>query len=127
MIQIFRVQHKETKIGPFQPDNDFTQYLAKHTNGPESERDGLGLWTIPWSYVFGCLSIESLKQWFAFKDVSIEQVCAELDALGFRVVEYLVDDGDYIIGRSRKQVAFNASWSEDDVLTQVHPMSILLK
>lgn len=126
MLQVFRVQHKETKVGPFQTDNDFTQHLAEHTKGPEPDRDGLSLWTIPRSYVFGCLSIESLKRWFAFKDVSIEQVCVELDVLGFRVVEYIVEDGKYKIGKSQKQVAFDASWSEDVGLFQVHPMSILL-
>lgn len=127
MIQIFRVQHKETKIGPFQTDNDFTQHLAQHTNGPYPDRDGLSLGFIPWSYVFGCLSIESLKQWFMIGDIAIEDVCDQLEALDFCVIEYLVDDGDYIIGDSRKQVAFNASWSAFDGLTQVHPMSILLK
>lgn len=125
MIQVFRVQHKDTKVGPFQTDNEFTQYLAEHTRGPEPDRDGLALWTIPWSYVFGCLSIEDLKQWFVVKDISIKQVCTNLDALGFRVVEYLVEDGKYKIGKSRNQVAFGASWSEDGGLFQVHPMSIL--
>lgn len=127
MIQIFRVQHKETKVGPFQTDNDFTQHLAEHTNGPIPYHDGLDLGFIPWTYVFGCLSVESLKQWFTIGDIAIEDVCDQLESLGFCVVEYLVEDGDYIIGDSRKQVTFCASWSEDDMLTQVHPMSILLK
>lgn len=82
MIQIFRVQHKETKVGPFQTDNDFTQHLAEHTNGPYPDRDGLGLAFIPWTYVFGCLNIESLKQWFTIRDIAIEDVCDQLEALG---------------------------------------------
>ncbi len=29
MLQVFRVEHKDTRLGPFQTDSEFTQRLAR--------------------------------------------------------------------------------------------------
>lgn len=133
MLQtIYRIEHLATKVGPFQTDTEYTQSLAKkaaatqHLKSPGD--DGLPLGHLPFSFVFGCPDIQSLKQWF-FLGVTAEEnerIVRTLKDMGFVLVEYLADSYDYELSRSGNQIAFDARNCVEEGLVQVHDIGILL-
>ena len=127
MIQVFRVEHCDTRIGPFQTDDEFTQFLAENTNGPTPNEDGIPFSIIPWYYKFGCIDIKTLCEWFKIETMSYKNVLRRLNDLGFVVREYLVEDDCYMIGKSKKQVAFDADLCYQENLVETHDMGKLLK
>jgi hypothetical protein len=132
MLQIFRVEHAKTRQGPFQTIDEFTQELAAKANtNPRLKSpgdDGLPLGLIPWSFVFGCLNLETLKQWFLLGESTAdnEHIIHTLKSKGFQLVEYLVERDDYLVSQSGVQVAFSTSEAREDGLTQHHDLAVLL-
>lgn len=132
MLQVFRVEHTTTRQGPFQTMDEFTQELvAKVEENPRLKfpgDDGLPLGNIPWCFVFGCLSLETLKQWFLLGKTLAdnERIVYALKEKGFQLVEYLVDEGDYAVSTSGVQVAFSTSEARDEGLVQHHDLGMLL-
>lgn len=126
MIQVFRIEHAITKIGPFQTDTEFTQYLATHTSGPRPCTDGLSLSRLPWCYKFGCLSVHTLKQWITVDDIALSEIVTKLTDLGFVLVEYLVEKTKCRVGRSETQLAFDPFCAHNDGLFEIYPLTKLL-
>jgi len=132
MLQIFRVEHAKTRQGPFQTVDEFTQELVvKANSNPRLKSpgdDGLPLGNIPWSFVFGCLNLETLKQWFLLgaSPADNEHIIHTLKSKGFQLVEYLVDEDDYLVSHSGVQVAFSTSEARDEGLAQHHDLALLL-
>jgi hypothetical protein len=131
MHQIFRVEHRVTLKGPFQTNDAYTQRLAKMTEvNPRLKfpgDDGLPLGNVPFSFVFGCRDLDTLRIWFLLGDSDLEnkRIAKKLSSLGFHVGEYLVDDDDCWMSSSGIQVAFNAFRCREDGLVTYHDMSIL--
>jgi hypothetical protein len=133
MLQVFRVEHKHSRVGPFQTNHEFTQNLARrasichHLKHPGD--DGLGLGDIPWCYVFGSPDLESLKRWVLLGDgiTENERIVQQLDALGFVLAEYLVESDRYLMGASGNQLAFDARESREEALVEYHQLAELLK
>lgn len=132
MIEIFRVEHKDTHIGPFQTSDPYLQELAKTAGEIRYLRnpydDGLGLAWIPWAYVFGSPSLNALKRWVFLGGTfdANEAIVRELAKRGFVVAEYLVEEGDYRDSFSKLQVAFDAITAREEGLVRYHEMSMLL-
>lgn len=128
MLQVFRVEHKETKCGPFQTLSAFTQELATKTSRNQNlvspGNDGLPLGHMPYGFVFGCLDLESLREWFLLGESAAEnaQIGRTLAKMGFVLAEYLVEYGDYRVSKSRIQVAFDALICEEEGLVQYHDL-----
>lgn len=59
-----------------------------------------GLTSVPWSYKFGCTSLETLRTWFPSSALAVAH------KLGFKIVEHKVPRGDFKLGHSGKQVMF---------------------
>ena len=73
ILTVYRVEHKETRNGPFQTPHPFTQKLAAKVNPkawPFPSNDGFLLHAIPFSYVFGCPSIQLLKSLFTYHRIN---------------------------------------------------------
>ena len=132
MLQVFRVEHESTQLGPFQTPDDFTQTLAKRAAATRDLRvpgeDGLPLGYLPFKFVFGCGDLAALKRWFCLggTDVENEEIIQELKRRGFRLLEFLVEEGDYRVGLSGLQVAFDPSLSREESLFQAHDLATLL-
>lgn len=133
MYQVFRIEHKTTRVGPFQTNDPFTQGLAQRATQSRYLRcpgdDGLSLANIPWHYVFGCPSLETLKRWF-FLGRTVEEneaIVQELDTRGFVLREYLVEDDVIFFGRSHLQVVFDASHCRREGLVEQHSLAALLQ
>lgn len=132
MLQVFRIEHTTTKIGPFQTNDEFTQELAAKAIAcpilKSPGDDGLPLGYIPFSFVFGCLDVATLKKWFMFGDASPEhmQVVQTLREKGFHLAEFLVEEGDYQVSTSGVQVAFDAANCRYEGLVQYHDLASLL-
>jgi hypothetical protein len=131
MLQIFRIEHETTRIGPYQTRDKFTQNLAKQAEADQGLKspgdDGLPLGDLPFSFVFGCTDVPTLKRWFFFGDaVENERIVKMLKLKGFRLVEFLVEDADCEVSTSGRQVAFYAGFSRDEGLVQVHDLNVLL-
>lgn len=132
MFQVFRVEHKVTRKGPFQTVGEYTQQLAKMTERNLSLKfpgdDGLPLGNVPFSFVFGCLDLDSLRSWFLLGDTDVEnaRIVENLSLLGFHVGEYLVNAEDCWISHSGIQAAFNAFCCREDGLVTYNDLSILI-
>lgn len=115
MIKIYRLEHKELKLGPYfflgedrGPLSD-TAYLLcellviKHaTDGQHPGRSDFPLRQLPIdSCYFGCLSEQELRDWFG------DFYQPLLDTGEFVVNEYETTEDAYFTGRSHKQVCFN--------------------
>lgn len=131
MLQIYRVEHAGTGVGPYQTVDEFTQDLAqkagtnRHLKYPGD--DGLPLGHLPYCFVFGCLDLRSLKRWFFLGESweENERIVETLKEKGFRLAEYLVEEGDYQVSVSGIQVAFHASGCKEDGLVQYHDLGSL--
>lgn len=133
MLQVFRVEHQKSRVGPFQTVDHFTQELATKANSldylPAPSDDGLpSLSNLPYGYVFGCTDMEALKRWFLLGDSPIEnhRIIQTLAQKGFNLVEFLVEDPDYLVSTSLTQVAFDPTISREEGLVQVHNLNLLL-
>jgi len=132
MHHVFRVEHSVTRLGPFQTNEPFTQMLAgKAIARPELKspgEDGLPLGHIPFSFVFGCVGLGNLQQWFLLGDACSDnkEIVDRLGLLGFRVGEYLVDDEDCWVSDSGIQAAFHAAHAREEGLVTYHHVGILI-
>lgn len=132
MIEIFRLEHRDTRKGPFQTNTPFMQDLAHkatHAEGLKTPyQDGLGLADIPWIYVFGAPSLDALKRWVLLgADAGENQYIVQtLHAEGFVVAQYLVEDDYYLMGRSTLQVAFDAGSARREGLVSYEDVFSLL-
>ena len=109
ILTVYRVEHKETRNGPFQTPHPFTQKLAAKVNPkawPFPSNDGFLLQAIPFSYVFGCPSIQLLKSLFTFSSDKQEhkRTLKALKQLGFQVGEFKVRETSCKVGRSKSKL-----------------------
>jgi hypothetical protein len=132
MLQIYRVQHNVTKVGPFQTSGEFTQALAKKAiarpNLKSPGEDGLPLGHIPFFFVFGCPDMDTLKKWFLLGETPAEneRIILSLKQQGFVLAEYLVDADDYRLSTSGLQVAFDTFNAHAEGLVQFRDLDELL-
>lgn len=134
MKEVFRIEHKETGIGPFQTRNDYTQKLAKRLTAnqwyfPHPGDDGLGLGNIPWWYSFGCPSLNDLKRWVLL-GVNIQEnetIIKTLDEMGFCVKYYLVEEDQVIVGWKKNQLVFGKEEDSETCISEIYPLSTLMK
>jgi hypothetical protein len=133
MLQIYRVEHKDTGVGPYQTQDEYCQHLAKRTAYNHRLRapgdDGLYMAFIPHFYVFGCLDLLRLKEWFFLGDSTQEndEIVASLSQKGFRVAEYLVEPDSCRVSATKIQVAFDADECKSEGLVEHHDLNVLLK
>lgn len=122
MIEIFRVEHKDTGVGVFQTREDYCQELAAitcnklHTLKSPGD-DGLGLANIPWFFVFGCPDLVSMKKWILLGNNIHEndKIVHTLDEMGFHLCHYLVEDENYIRRSwSGIQLAFDKDHAQEE-------------
>lgn len=132
MIRVFRVEHRKTRIGPFHTPDPYLQELAcrasKIADLPSPHDDGLGLASIPWTFVFGSPSLDTLKRWVLLDDAfdNNKAIVRELIMRDFVLVEYSVEEGNYRSGISGLQVAFDARTCRQKGLDRYHEMRVLL-
>lgn len=134
MIEVYRVEHKETGIGPFQTRDDFTQKLAKRLSRnkgyfPHPGDDGLGLGHIPWWYSFGCPTLNDLKRWVLL-GVNIAEndaIVKKLDEMGYCLKYYLVEEDQVIMGARKTQLAFGKEEDCESCISESYPLNILMK
>lgn len=132
MLEVYRVEHKTTRMGPFQTPSPFTQRLAELANNcgqlKSPGTDGLPLGNIPFFFVFGSPGLPALRRWLLLGDTPEEnaQIVATLDELGFVLAEYLVEEDSYLMGLSKLQVAFDADACREESLVNYHPLQQML-
>lgn len=131
MLQAFRIEHRKTGLGPFQTPGELTQSLAKQaTENPNLRspfEDGIGLSDIPWAFVFGCPSLDTMREWvLSGSPHQDRRVLKKLGAQGFVLTEYRVPEGDYRMGTSGKQLAFDALSCREERRMLHHPLDKLL-
>lgn len=132
MLQVFRIEHTETCVGPFQTNDEFTQELAvKAASRPTLKLpgdDGLPLGHLPYCFVFGCRDFETLKDWFFLgnNNAENEHIVRTLKQKGFQLAEFLVEEEDYWMSDSGVQLAFHAGHCRDEGLVQYHDLDALL-
>lgn len=132
MLQVFRVEHRQTRVGPFQTDTEFTQRLARQASEQPTLKhpgeDGLGLANIPWFYVFGCHDLASLRSWFLLgcSDEENKDIVRQLHQMDFVLAEYLVEADRYCLGDSQVQLAFDADDCRREGLVAYHAIDELL-
>ena len=131
MIEVYRIEHKETKLGPFQTEGDYTQSLARKAGSVRYLRDPLddGFYILPRGYIFGCDSLNLLKRW-VFLGASFDEnaeIVHRLDNLGFALAEYIVDRANCRTGRTGVQLMFNATQARKESLVSYQPLSRLLR
>lgn len=129
MNLVYRVENMYTQQGPFQSFEPFNIELAalatrkfKHL---APSKDGLIMSKLPYFYVFGCLSLESLANWIFLSELSDlnEKIAQKLHALDFRVNTYIVPLSNCAVGSSGLQVLFDP----DDNLAETSTLDTLLK
>ena len=135
MIEVFRIEHKESRIGPFQqekPDRFIAYMIRKACRQRRLKapiEDGISLAHLPWTYVFGAPSIPKLKEWIFFgrRYDDNRRIVKALKKRNFTLVEYLVADEDYVSGRSGNHLLFCPDTSREEGLIQYHDLDILFK
>lgn len=132
MYQVFRVEHKETGKGPFQTSDPFTQKLAwrlqDFPNLPAPEHDGLPIGMIPMNFVFGCLSLSTLSQWFLLEDTACENenIVTGLKLRGYVLRKYEAHPHDCRTSYSGLQIAFDSVMSSQKRVVEEYALSMLL-
>lgn len=128
MLEVYRVEHKDTGTGPFQTNDPFTQKMVEKLFRnlhvfPNPGDDGLGLGDIPFWFVFGCPSIETMKQWILLGDNihDNDAIVKTLDEKGFILKYHLVEEDWVRKGWSGHQVAFG---NKDDHICVSEQLSI---
>jgi hypothetical protein len=102
---------------------------SKDSSLPSPGNDGLPLGELPFTFVFGCLDLGTLKRWFCPGNSVAEDahIVCELKGRGFVLAEFLVvDPNDCWTGLSGTQVAFYPSDSVEEGLVQFHELEMLL-
>ena len=105
-MYLYRVQHRETGVGPYQTNLAFSTMLCcRHTFGkkarPAPNNDGLRL-LFPAHYLCAMPSLESLLWWF-------EGFHSRLDHYGFEIVKIRAPKRAVKIGKT--QVMFDPALS----------------
>lgn len=135
MIEIYRVEHKDTGVGVFQTPDEYNQNLANiastklHTLKSPGD-DGLGLANIPWTFVFGCPDIVSMKKWILLGGNIHENdsIVKTLDEKGFKLFHYLIDDEQYIRKSwSGIQLAFDKKYAVEEGVWDYYPLTDLMR
>jgi len=132
MCKIYRLENKATGVGPFQTATELLQELAHRATFVPGlalpKQDGLDLATIPFCYVFGTLTLESLQQWImtAPSYAGNAFILAHLIEYGFELIEYEVDPCDYLIGTSASQVVFDPGPSRYNNAFRTLPLEALV-
>lgn len=134
-IDIYRVEHKETRIGPFvgyyvlnEQLHDVMQDIQQATNSMAPVNDFSILPSnLPYCMNFGCLSIDQLKDWFV-KPLDQELMTAKdfiegLDKAQFVIAHYQAPKHTTKTGKSGMQVMYNCY---DTGLVQRIPLTTLL-
>ena len=132
MISIYRVEHRESRVGLFETRDPYTQALARkackirYLKAPGD--DGLHLVGLPKSYVFGSSSIPALKRWVFLGDSfkANEQIIQKLHELGFALAEFLVEEGGYRESATKLQAAFDADTCRQKGLVEYRNLAELL-
>ena len=135
MIEVFRIEHKETRVGPFQQEKTdrFLRYMIVKAGRQCRLRapmdDGLLLSHLPWTYVFGAPSVPKLKEWVFFGRRYEEnlRIIKKLRNRGFILAEFLVEEGNFAIGRQGNQLLFCPDTPRDEGLVQYHDLNELFK
>lgn len=130
MLQVFRIEHRDTRVGPFQTYSSYTQKLVRWA----SERRDLlspwqdGLGDLPWSYVFGCPDMDCLRQWFLLGNSPRENghIVRKLKDAGFVLAEYLVAADECRVSTSGIQLAFYPEQSREEGLVAYRGLDELL-
>lgn len=121
-VFLYRIEHKETNVGPFQTTDAFLQKMAAFLSLPFNLKtypspwdDGIVLSSVPWFWVFGSPDLSTLMKWVSVGANYEEnaQIYAHLQELGFVIRKFLVEEGDYRVSRSGMQVIFNAHTSRE--------------
>lgn len=131
MLQVFRIEHAQTQLGPFQTPGEYTQDLAvragrrRRLRNPED--DGLAIWSLPYGYRFACPSLDILKGWFFLGSSAQENdaIVARLAELGFVLAEFLVEDTEVRRGYSGVQLAFDAESCREEGLVEFRDLNEL--
>lgn len=101
-INLFRVEHKESKIGPYTEPNDISDvFQNRHQDSQHPnpyEESGLTVW-MEENKQCAFQSIEQLKRWFSIEDRK------RLNDYGFHIVELSVFKRN-IVGQLPKQCVF---------------------
>lgn len=133
MQLIYRVEHKETAVGPFQTNSEFTQELANKAGElfrcPHPYEDGLVPKSgIPYCMVFGCVELGQLSQWILLGESLQEnvQIIDKLKNLGFIVRAFVVDNLDFTEGKSGRQVLFYPGEAVEEGLIEDFDLDVLL-
>jgi hypothetical protein len=134
MIEVYRIEHKETGLGPYQTRDEFTQKLAKRLTRnqryfPHPGDDGLGLGNIPHWYSFGCPTLNDLKRWVLL-GASIQEndsIIQKLDEMGFCMKYYLVEEDQVIMGWKKTQLVFGKEEDCEYCISDSYPLSVLMK
>lgn len=131
MILVYRIEHKDTHVGPYQTDDVFTQFLARLLLRqsdvlPFPGKDELGAASICWFWVFGCINLVDLKKWFCLDGPACKTILSTLKEKGFVLAVYLSEKDDFKIGLSGMQVAFDSSNARSEGLVQYQDLETLL-
>ena len=133
VVEVYRVETKSSREGPFCPNkvSKISEHMSKLSN---RKLDSLklphldGFPEIPFSYVFGCFSVDQLKPWILLGDSSSdnEKIVSDLKASDYVVSMYLVDESDLIKGDSSSQVAFYPYDALEEGLVDFFDLNVLL-
>lgn len=135
MKEIYRIEHRETGVGPFQTNDPWIQtFLVKRLMDnkhyfPSPGDDGLGLGNIPHWFVFGCPTIETLKRWILLGSTIDEndQIIKRLSDMGFVLGHYLVESDLVREGCRNIQVAFGKPDDLYEGCFEHKPLQVLMK
>lgn len=132
MLEVYRVEHTDTGIGPYQTNDTYTQSLAEKLNEKSHLKrpfdDGILMSDVPFFYVFGCTSIDSLKDWFLLGNNPEDNytIVENLKNKGFRIAQFIVEPDYYEVGNSGMQVVFDSHRCKEDGLVQFHELDMIL-
>lgn len=110
--KVFRVEHSESKVGPFismgyatdHPLHPYLYEIVQQEALPSPLNDGIDL---PYAFVCGASSLDTLKKWFWSPSILMDKFLAELKKAGFVLRQYEVHPRHCRSGRSGLQVFFD--------------------
>lgn len=118
MTTIYRVEHKESRLGPYHCNRNFLteelDSLLKIYEQPTVCKDKsktypnkkFNLWTIPLDVLFGFETTESLKNWFN------EELRSSLTQCNFILAKYVLKEEDITFNAFEKQCWFHSDYYE---------------
>lgn len=126
VLRVYRVEHKESKNGPFTAGGDIALFLNKvfstqlDTHPPIFSDIGRLATDTPWAMVCGCQNMSTLRDWFNYP-----AVVSALIAHGYVIRAFDMEDDSLIYyGKSGRQLMF---MREDAIAVTEMPVSRLLK